>query len=37
MPLRIAAKIPRGETCYFKEVIKPLLDGPEVQFVGGGE
>jgi glycosyltransferase involved in cell wall biosynthesis len=34
MPLRIAAKIPRGETRYFKEAIKPLLDGPEVQFVG---
>ena len=34
MPLRIAAKIPRGETRYFKETIKPLLDGPAVQFVG---
>ena len=34
MPLRIAAKIPRGETRYFKEAIKPLLNGPEVQFVG---
>jgi glycosyltransferase involved in cell wall biosynthesis len=34
MPLRIAAKIPRGETRYFKEAIKPLLDRPEVQFVG---
>jgi glycosyltransferase involved in cell wall biosynthesis len=34
MPLRMAAKIPRGETRYFKNTIKPLLDGPEVQFVG---
>jgi glycosyltransferase involved in cell wall biosynthesis len=34
MPLQIAAKIPRGETRFFKETIKPLLDGPEVQFVG---
>jgi glycosyltransferase involved in cell wall biosynthesis len=34
MPLRIAAKIPRGETRFFKETIKPLLDGPQVQFVG---
>ena len=33
-PLRMAAKIPRGETRYFKNTIKPLLDGPEVQFVG---
>jgi glycosyltransferase involved in cell wall biosynthesis len=34
MPLRMAAKIPRGETRYFKDSIKPLLDGSEVQFVG---
>jgi glycosyltransferase involved in cell wall biosynthesis len=34
MPLRIAAKIPRSETRYFKDTIKPLLDGPNVQFVG---
>jgi glycosyltransferase involved in cell wall biosynthesis len=34
MPLRIAAKIPRGETRYFRETIKPLVDGHEVQFVG---
>jgi glycosyltransferase involved in cell wall biosynthesis len=34
MPLMIAAKIPRGETRYFKETIKPLLDGHEVKFVG---
>jgi glycosyltransferase involved in cell wall biosynthesis len=34
MPLRMAAKIPRGETRYFKNTIEPLLDGPEVQFVG---
>jgi glycosyltransferase involved in cell wall biosynthesis len=34
MPLRMAAKIPRGETRYFKETIKPLLDGSDVQFVG---
>jgi glycosyltransferase involved in cell wall biosynthesis len=34
MPLRIAAKIPRGETRYFKDAIKPLLDGHDIQFVG---
>jgi len=34
MPLRIAAKIPRGETRYFKETIKPLL---AVQFCRRGE
>jgi len=32
--LRIAAKIPRGETRYFKDAIKPLLDGHDIQFVG---
>jgi glycosyltransferase involved in cell wall biosynthesis len=33
-PLRIAAKIPRSETRYFKEHIRPLLDGSRVEFVG---
>ena len=26
LPLRIAAKVPRGQTRYFKETIKPLID-----------
>ena len=34
LPLRIAAKIPRMETHYFKERIEPLLDGNQVEFVG---
>jgi glycosyltransferase involved in cell wall biosynthesis len=34
LPLRIAAKIPRLQTHYFKEQIEPLLDGNQVDFVG---
>jgi hypothetical protein len=34
LPLRIAAKIPRMQTHYFKEQIQPLLDGDRVDFVG---
>ena len=34
MPLRIAAKIPRGEKGYFAQTIEPQLDGNDVQLVG---
>ncbi len=34
MPLKIAAKLPRGHTRFFKERIEPLLDGGNVEFVG---
>jgi len=34
MPLRIAAKIPRGEQRYFNERLKPLIDGEKIQLVG---
>jgi glycosyltransferase involved in cell wall biosynthesis len=34
MPLRIAAKIPRSETKYFKTRLQPLLDGEKVQLIG---
>lgn len=34
MPLRIAAKIPRGERRYFNERLEPLIDGQRVQLVG---
>ena len=34
LPLRIAAKVPRAESRYFKEQIRPLLDGDGVDFVG---
>jgi glycosyltransferase involved in cell wall biosynthesis len=33
-PLRIAAKIPRGETGYFKKKLEPHIDGRTVQLVG---
>jgi len=33
-PLRIAAKVPRGESRYFKEKIEPLIDGAGVDFNG---
>jgi glycosyltransferase involved in cell wall biosynthesis len=34
MPLRVAAKIPRAETAYFKKRLEPLMDGERVQLVG---
>jgi glycosyltransferase involved in cell wall biosynthesis len=33
-PLRIAAKIPRSKSRYFKERIEPLLNGNGVEFLG---
>ncbi len=33
-PLRIAAKIPRGETVFFKKHLEPHVDGLAVQLVG---
>jgi len=34
MPLRIAAKIPRAETAYFKKQLQPHIDGEKVTLVG---
>jgi glycosyltransferase involved in cell wall biosynthesis len=34
MPLRIAAKVPKGERSYFKEQLEPKIDGREVQLTG---
>jgi glycosyltransferase involved in cell wall biosynthesis len=34
LPLRIAAKMPRAESRYFNETIKPLIDQNNVDFVG---
>ena len=34
MPLRIAAKIPRGQQRYFKESLEPRVDGNQVRLVG---
>jgi glycosyltransferase involved in cell wall biosynthesis len=34
MPLRMAAKIPRSETRYYKERLQPIIDGEQVKLVG---
>ncbi len=34
MPLQIAAKVPRGETTYFRERIEPQIDGKQVKLIG---
>ena len=34
LPLRIAAKLPRSESRYFKEHIRPFLDDRHVEFIG---
>jgi glycosyltransferase involved in cell wall biosynthesis len=34
MPLRIAAKLPRGERGYFKETLEPQIDGSRVKLTG---
>ena len=33
-PLRIAAKIPRAETAYFRKHLAPRVDGEKIQLVG---
>jgi glycosyltransferase involved in cell wall biosynthesis len=33
-PLRIAAKLPRGEQRYFKQTLEPLIDGEQIQLTG---
>ena len=34
IPLKIAAKVDKADERYFRETIRPLLDGPNVEFVG---
>ena len=34
LPLKIAAKVDKVDADYFAEEIKPLLHGPEIEFVG---
>jgi len=34
MPLRMAAKIPRAATRYYKECLEPMIDGKQVSLVG---
>ena len=33
-PLRMAAKIPRADTRYYKERLQPLIDGEQIKLVG---
>ncbi len=34
LPLKIAAKVDRADEDYFNETIRPLLDGPDVDYLG---
>ncbi|MBV9054157.1 MAG: glycosyltransferase family 4 protein [Hyphomicrobiales bacterium] len=34
LPLRIAAKVPRGENQFFEEKIEPLVDHSTIRFIG---
>jgi glycosyltransferase involved in cell wall biosynthesis len=34
MPLRIAAKLPRDQSRYFKECLEPMIDGRHAQLIG---
>jgi glycosyltransferase involved in cell wall biosynthesis len=34
MPLKLAAKVDRADRRYFKRVVEPLLDQPDVEWVG---
>jgi glycosyltransferase involved in cell wall biosynthesis len=34
IPLKIAAKVDRADQEYFDEVIRPMLDGPGVEYIG---
>jgi glycosyltransferase involved in cell wall biosynthesis len=34
MPLKIAAKVDKVDEAYFRQTIAPLLNGPDVEFVG---
>ena len=34
MPLRIAAKLPRADTGYFKDKLEPQIDGEHIQLIG---
>jgi glycosyltransferase involved in cell wall biosynthesis len=34
MPLRIAAKLPRASTGYYKEQLEPLIDGDRIRITG---
>ena len=34
IPLRIAAKVDKADQAYFEEIIRPLLDPPNIEYIG---
>jgi glycosyltransferase involved in cell wall biosynthesis len=34
LPLKIAAKVDKADDAYFRGVIAPMLNGPEIEFIG---
>ena len=34
IPLRIAAKVDKADQAYFEEIIRPLLDPPDIEYIG---
>ncbi len=34
MPLKLAAKVDAADAAYFRDVIRPMLSGPDVEFLG---
>jgi glycosyltransferase involved in cell wall biosynthesis len=34
LPLKIAAKVDKADHAYFRDVIAPMLNGPEIEFIG---
>ena len=34
LPLRMAAKIPRSETRYYRERLQPIIDGEQIKLIG---
>ncbi|HEY5752711.1 MAG TPA: glycosyltransferase family 4 protein [Chthoniobacterales bacterium] len=34
IPLKIAAKVDKSDRAYFKNVVEPLLDPPDIEFIG---
>src|SRR6266404_9724277 len=34
MPLRLAPKVPRGESGFFNEKLEPQIDGDQIQLTG---
>jgi glycosyltransferase involved in cell wall biosynthesis len=34
LPLKMAAKVDHADAAYFRDVVKPLLDDPSIEFIG---